>query len=120
MSKFLFPVFISTPEALDWLRTKDWSRLIKVESEQDAVRFIKQFSPEPIPIWRVEMRIADTNMFAQTMTVIWLKRININPEPHDPSEAWEKGKWETGFEAYVGGDRRFEYPDEKKWELLKP
>jgi len=72
----------------------------------------------PVPIWRVEMRVAYATEQQQRQGKMFADMHKIQLlAVHDPSKAWDAGKWEIAIEAYVGGDRRLEYPDERKFRL---
>lgn len=109
MSKFLFPVFLTTPDALEWAKDRDWFKLILVESQRDAAMFIRQLSPKPVPVWKVEMRVTYLTPEAQRADAGIARHIRVHPEIHTLEDAWDKGKWEIGFEAYVGGTRHEDY-----------
>lgn len=112
------PVFLTVPEALNWAKKHDWGALLLADTDRDAQKFICQTRQMSVPLWLVEVRATYDSPIPWLADQVWSKGMGILIEKHDLATSWDPGKWQIGFDCWVGGERRNDYGD-RRWRLLK-
>lgn len=107
---FKHPVFPDLPSALRFMDDPRWESVALVETAQEAQDIARIQNPLPQPITLVVMTLTFPHELQMRSHKMICDLSNVHAVIIEPSDA-NQNQWQLEIEAFVIGDRRYEYPD---------